>query len=158
MPNLSFRPAKPSDRAFLYAVYASTRMEELAITGWNQEQTALFLEMQFSAQHHHYQQVYQDAEFLIVLSDGLPIGRFYVARWPKEIRIVDLALLPEFRNKGYGATILKAILSEASSDGKPVTLYVERLNPALRLYQRLGFVKTGEQGIYDAMKWAESAR
>lgn len=152
---LSFRPVQPSDQDFLRAVYASTRREELAITGWDDGQKAIFLELQFSAQHHHYQQHYKDAEFLVILSGNQPIGRFYIARWPEEIRIVDLALLPEFRNVGYGSKILGDLISEARAAGKPVTLHVERFNPALRLYQRLGFVKIGEQGVYDAMRWPD---
>ncbi len=156
MPNLSFRPIEPSDRDFLCAVYASTRMEELAIVDWDQGQKSAFLEMQFSAQHNFYQQHYKDAEFLVILLDDRPIGRFYIARWPEEIRIVDLALLPEFRNAGYGTKILGDVISEAAAAGKPVTLHVERFNPALKLYQRLGFVKTGEQGIYDVMACSSS--
>jgi ribosomal protein S18 acetylase RimI-like enzyme len=151
MPNLSFRPIEPSDRDFLCAVYASTRMEELAIVDWDQEQKSAFLEMQFSAQHHFYQQHYQEAEFLIILLDDRPIGRFYIARWTEEIRIVDLALLPEFRNTGHGTKILENLLSEAVTVGKTVTLHVERFNPAIKLYQRLGFVKTGEEGVYNVM-------
>lgn len=156
MHNLSFRPVQPSDHDFLRAVYASTRMEELSMTGWDARQKAMFLEMQFSAQHHHYQQNYKDAEFLVVLSGNQPMGRFYFARWPEEIRIVDLALLPEFRNAGHGTKILGDVICEAANVGKPVTLHVERFNPALKLYQRLGFVKTGEQGVYDAMRWSKS--
>lgn len=156
MCDLSFRPIQPSDHDFLRAVYASTRMEELSMTGWNDGQKAMFLAMQFSMQHQYYQQNYEDVEFLVVLSGNQPIGRLYIARWPEEIRIVDLALLPEFRNVGFGSKILEDVLCEAKSAGKPVTLHVERFNPALRLYQRLGFVKTGEQGVYDALEWPDS--
>ena len=151
MANISFRPIVATDLEFLKAVYASTRLEELAIIGWDQKLKSAFLEMQFSAQHHFYQQHYQEAEFLIILLDDEPIGRFYIARWPEEIRIVDLAILPEFRNTGHGTKILENLLTEAATVGKPVTLHVERFNPALKLYQRLGFVKTGEEGVYNVM-------
>lgn len=152
--NLSFHPVQPTDLEFLCTVYASTRMEELSILGWSEGQKLAFLNMQFLAQHNYYQQCYKDADFLIIHANGQRIGRIYIARWPKEIRIVDVAILPEYRNSGYGTSILQGILSEAATAGKPVTIHVERNNPALQLYRRLGFVKKGEQGVYDEMEWS----
>ncbi|MGH9242345.1 MAG: hypothetical protein ACRD3G_30220, partial [Vicinamibacterales bacterium] len=90
---LSFRPVRPDDEAFLYEVYASTRREELALTDWDEDKKTRFLQMQFGAQHQYYQDYYPDTDFLIILLDELPVGRLYLARWPGEIRIVDLALL-----------------------------------------------------------------
>ena len=71
--------------------------------------------------------------------DGEPAGRLYVHRGESEIRIVDIALLPEHRGDGVGSALLRDLLAEADADGKRVTIHVERLNPALRLYERLGF-------------------
>jgi RimJ/RimL family protein N-acetyltransferase len=153
MPNLSFRPIEDKDSDFLSAVYASTRLEELSVVDWDDAQKTAFLAMQFSAQHQYYQENYKDTDFLIILSNGQPIGRFYLARWPDELRIVDLAILPEFRNNGHGTNILQDVLSEAAALNKPVSIHVERFNPALKLYRRLGFVKKGEHGVYDLMAW-----
>jgi hypothetical protein len=58
---LSLRPFAAADMQFLYRVYAETRTEELAITGWNEAQQQAFLAMQFEAQHRYYQQNYADA-------------------------------------------------------------------------------------------------
>ena len=155
MPNLSFRPIDEADRDFLSAVYASTRTEELAQVDWDEQQKAAFLEMQFSAQHQYYQEHYKGTDFLIILLDNQPIGRFYISRWSSEFRIVDLALLPEFRDTGIGTQILRNVLSEATTLGKPVRIHVERFNPAQNLYRRLGFAKTGEYGVYDLMEWSD---
>src|SRR5262245_44959337 len=92
--SIRFRPIAPGDEPFLSQVYASTRIEELAVTDWNDEQKAAFLQMQFAAQHTFYQENYTSTDFLIVLQDDIPVGRLYVARWKDEIRIVDIALLP----------------------------------------------------------------
>jgi hypothetical protein len=54
-------------------------------------------------------------------------------------RIVDIALLPQYCNRGIGTTLLRDLQSEAAAAGKPLRIHVERFNPALRLYQRLGF-------------------
>lgn len=151
---IRFRPIVPSDDPFLAQVYASTRREELAVTDWNDEQKATFLQMQFTAQHKFYQENYTDTDFLIILQDDTPIGRLYVARWKDEIRIVDIALLPAYRGTGIGTTILQDLLAEAGAAGKPVRIHVERENPALRLYQRLGFVIVEDKGVYLFMERA----
>lgn len=143
-----FHPIAASDESFLSLVYASTRLEELAVTDWTDEQKAAFLQMQFVAQHKFYQDNYTDTDFLVILQDDTPVGRLYVARWVDEIRIVDIALLPAYRGTGIGTTILRDLCAEADAVGKPVRIHVERENPALRLYQRLGFVMIEDKGVY----------
>lgn len=145
---ITFRPIRLDDEPFLSQVYASTRLEELAVTDWNDEQKAAFLRMQFVAQHKFYQDNYTETDFLVILQDDTPIGRLYVACWQEEIRIVDIALLPAYRGTGVGTTILRDLLAEADAAGKPVRIHVERDNPALRLYQRLGFVMIEDKGVY----------
>ena len=145
---VTFRPIRPGDEPFLSQVYASTRLDELAVTDWSDEQKSAFLQMQFVAQYKFYQENYTNTDFLIILQDTIEIGRLYVARWRDEIRIVDIALLPPYRGTGIGTTILQGILAEAEAERKPVRIHVERDNPALRLYQRLGFVMIEDKGVY----------
>ncbi|MBL8254137.1 MAG: GNAT family N-acetyltransferase, partial [Candidatus Competibacter sp.] len=109
----TLRAIQPEDRDFLFRVYASTRAEELALTGWDETQKQAFLAQQFEAQHHHYQTHYQGARFDLILLDGEPVGRLYVARWREEIRIMDIALLPDHRNCGIGGGLLRDLLEEA---------------------------------------------
>jgi ribosomal protein S18 acetylase RimI-like enzyme len=151
---LTFRPIGPEDAAFLYKVYASTRADELALTDWDEAQKEAFLTMQFNAQHQDYQANYTDADFLIILLGDRSIGRLYLDRLETEIRIIDIALLPEYRNSGIGTALLKDILAEAARVGKPVRIHVEMFNPAFRLYQRLGFRKLEDRGVYYFMEWS----
>lgn len=153
--SLSFRPVRPEDMPFLSEVYTSTRLDELTVTGWSAEQIRVFLHMQFNAQHLHYQKYYPEASFAVILREHLPIGRLYVARWPKEIRLIDLALLPAHRNLGIGTRILKELLAEAAATEKPVRIHVEKLNRALTLYQRLGFRHIADKGVYLLLEWVE---
>jgi ribosomal protein S18 acetylase RimI-like enzyme len=153
MPALSLRPITPADVSFLAGVYASTRAEELAITGWSDEDKAVFCRRQFDAQTAHYAANYPEASFQVIERDGVPIGRLYVARWEKEIRIVDITLLPEFRGSGIGTKLLRDLQEEARSAGKSLTIHVERFNPALRLYERLGFRQVEDKGVYLLLKW-----
>jgi GNAT superfamily N-acetyltransferase len=150
---LALRPIQPDDRPFLLAVYGSTREWELALVDWDAAQKAAFIEMQFDAQHTYYQEHYEGAAFDVILVDGQPAGRLYVARSDEDIRIIDVALLPEYCNRGIGSTLVRALQSEAAAAGKRLRIHVERFNPALRLYQRLGFKEIEDKGVYLFMEW-----
>jgi ribosomal protein S18 acetylase RimI-like enzyme len=150
---IHFRPIEDADLPFLYAVYASTREEELAQTAWSEEEKKSFLRMQFEAQHQHYQKHYARASFAVVLQGEVPIGRLYVHRGESDIRIVDIALLPEHRGGGIGSRLLGEILEEARQAGRKVSIHVEHFNPALRLYERLGFTRVDDTGVYYRMEW-----
>jgi ribosomal protein S18 acetylase RimI-like enzyme len=149
---LSFRPIHEEDLAFLARLYATTRAEEMAMVPWTEEQKASFLQMQFDAQHTHYQNHCPDAEFSMVLMDGEPIGRLYLDRREDEHRVVDIALLPEHRGQGLGRALMEDVLAEARAAQKVVRIHVERNNPALRLYDRLGFKEIGDTGVYLLME------
>lgn len=150
---ISFRPIGDDDLPFLARVYASTRREELAAVPWTEEQKTGFLHSQFEAQHAHYRQHYQGASFDVVLVDDEPAGRLYVDEWPGEIRLVDVALLPEHRRRGIGTRLVRGVMARAEAAAKPLTIHVEGFNPALRLYERLGFRRIGEHGPYLLMEW-----
>jgi GNAT superfamily N-acetyltransferase len=142
------RPSEPTDEPLLYEIYASTREDELALVDWTDVQKSAFLRQQFSAQHTFYHEHYADARFDLILQDGAPIGRFYVARWPEKVHILDIALLPPYRNAGIGTGLLRTLLAEAAATGKRASIHVERFNPARRLYERLGFSEVADEGVY----------
>ncbi len=149
---VGLRPVSAEDREFLFQVYASTRTEEMALVDWDDIKKDEFLRMQFAAQDTYYRDNYTSASFWVLLFDSRPCGRLYIDRWGSEIRIVDIALLPDFRNKGIGSAMLKHIMEEGGRLGLPVTIHVEQFNPALSLYQRLGFLPAGENGVYLLMR------
>lgn len=150
---LALRPIRPDDRSFLLAVYRSTREWELTLVDWDAAQKAAFVEMQFDAQHAYYQEQRAGAAFDVILVGGTPAGRLYVARENDEIRIVDIALLPEYCNRGIGSALLRQLQAEARAARKPLRIHVERFNPALRLYERLGFRPIADRGVYLFMEW-----
>lgn len=152
-PDITLRPATDADHVFLRRVYASTRDEEMKLTGWSRDEIESFLDMQFEAQHSYYHKQFGGAEFLVIQKAGKPIGRLYVDRREEEIRIIDIALLPADRRNGIGGALLREIIAEAASAAKLVRIHVERDNPALNLYQRLGFQKVEDQGVYYLMEW-----
>ena len=151
---VSLRAITPADTSFLARVYASSRAEELAVTGWSEEQKEVFCRRQFDAQSEYYAANYPEASFQIIERDGSPIGRLYVSRWEKEIRIVDITLLPDFRGTGIGTNLLRDLQEEARGACKSLTIHVERFNRALTLYQRLGFRQVEDKGVYLLMRWS----
>ena len=137
--------------AFLEALYASTRHDELALTHWSEDERRTFLAEQFKAQHAHYMTHYPDADWLVIIHQRERIGRLYLERWPTQHRIIDIALTPKERGNGFGAAILNDLIDEASEAGKTVSIHVEKNNPAMRLYERLGFEAREDKGVYDLM-------
>jgi ribosomal protein S18 acetylase RimI-like enzyme len=146
-PSLTLRPVGPADEELLLEVYASTRADELAHVPWSDEQKDAFVRRQFEAQLAHYR-TYQGASFDVIERDGVPVGRLFVARWEDEIRLMDIALLPEQRGLGIGTHLIGELLGEAAESGRRLTVHVEVFNPALRLYERLGFRPVDDRGAY----------
>ena len=150
---LNLRPIIDLDQAFLYQVYASARLEEMALVNWSSDQVQAFLQMQFHAQHKAYTENYTQASFQIIEYDHVPIGRLYLARWVDEIRLMDIALLPEFRQRGFGTVLLRQVLAEAQQRHIPVRCHVEFNNPALHWYLREGFRQIEDRGVYLFLEW-----
>jgi ribosomal protein S18 acetylase RimI-like enzyme len=148
---VALRPAQDGDEPFLLRVYAETREQELARVDWSAERKDAFVKMQFAAQTAHYAQ-YGGLSIDIVLVDGEAAGRLLVARWTDEIRIVDIALLANFRGRGAGGELLGALIAEAAVSARRLSIHVERESRALGLYERLGFRTAGERGPYLRMQ------
>lgn len=149
---ISFRPETAGDEAFLYRLFVSTREEEMRMVPWPDEQKATFLRMQFDAQTLHYKKNYANAEYSIILCNGIPAGRLYLHQQLRDLRIMDIVLAPEYRGSGIGTKLLGDVLDRAAAAGHSVSIHVEQENPALRLYERLGFRRIGTNGIYLLME------
>jgi ribosomal protein S18 acetylase RimI-like enzyme len=153
VPAITLDPILASDEPFLYRTFASTRAEEMALTGWNAEQQETFLRMQYDAQRRSYLMQLPEAKYWVIRCDGAAVGRLIAERTAEEIHVVDIALLPEFRKRGIGSTLMESIIKEASQAAKTVRLHVERFNPALCWYERLGFCMVNTGPIYLEMVW-----
>lgn len=157
-PGVRLRPETEADGPFLARLYASTRAEEMRRVPWSDEEKAQFLDWQFQAQHRHYREHYPDCSFQVIERQGEegeaePIGRLYLDEWDDELRLVDVALLPEARGFGIGTALLRGIQTRGRAVGKAVSIHVEHNNPALSLYRRLGFRHVDSNGVYHLMRW-----
>ena len=162
-PDVTLRPARNGpeepecDLEFLLRVYASARADELSRAPWSDEEKEAFLRSQFTLQHDHYHTHYADARYDVICEGGRDVGRYYVDSTEREIRIMDIALLPEHRGRGIGTSLIQDVLEEARAGCGSVSLHVEETNPAKRLYQRMGFVDVEDRGVYMLMEWHAEA-
>jgi len=153
----TLRNAVLEDEPFLLEVFACTRAAEIAQVPWTDEQRQAFLQMQFKAQLSYYHEHYPDADYKVILHDGEPAGRIYVNREPGLTKILDIAVLPEFRNHGIGSELTREILDEAAESGRKVRIYVETYNPSLELFKKMGFSVMEEEGINYLLEWSAPA-
>ena len=152
---LALRPAAPEDYEDLVRVYASTRAGELAqVTWWDDAQKLEFCRMQYDAQKREYDARFPDAEYDVILLEGRAVGRLWVGRDESDVRLLDIALLPEAQNRGVGTALLKRLMEESKRTGKRLRHMVFILNKdALRFYERLGFEIFEDVGGYQHMEW-----
>ncbi len=155
---VALHPVAPEDEAFLLDLYASTRADELAQVPWSAEQKQAFVRMQFDAQRREYDARFPDAEYDVIRLDGQPIGRLWIGRDATQIRLLDIALLPEAQNRGVGGALLRLLIAEARQTGKQLRHMVFMSNQnAKRFYERLGFRVIEDLGAYQHMEWQAGA-
>ena len=150
------RPATSEDEPFLRQLFASTRADELSLLTLDESQKEMFITVQFNGQRQQYAIAYPQADHSVILFNDEPVGRMIVASSEAAISLVDIALLPKYRNGGIGTGLIQALLKEAATAGKAVRLSVFAASPAIRLYERLGFSRIGGDAVYLEMKWLPS--
>ena len=152
---ISLRPFRAEDQELLFAIYAGTRQDEVSAFGWSTSQQEVFLRMQFNAQRRGYEAAYPQADHQIICLAGQPVGRIMVQRDSDYMQLVDIALLSEYQGRGIGGALLRELAAQSDQAGVPVRLQVHKTNSgARRLYERLGFIQTGEDEIYFQMERA----
>lgn len=147
------RPMLNADLPFLLSLYASTRAHELAALNWTDEQQRFFINSQFQLQHHYYQQQFHAAQFHVITANNENIGRLYYGWEGKDLRLIDIALLPEYQNQGIGGVLMRKLMLEVATGSGSLLLHVELNNPARTWYLHLGFIAGTDDGIYQKLSW-----
>jgi GNAT superfamily N-acetyltransferase len=151
---LTLRPVTNEDEPFLLALYGSTRDAELGQVEWAEGQREVFVRWQFDLQRREYDARFPDARYQLILIDGEPAGRIWVGEDEEQIRLLDIALLPQFQQRGAGTILLGELMKEATRAGKLLRHMVFVLNnDAHRFYERLGFVVIEDIGAYKHMEY-----
>lgn len=157
IPGVALRASTQADQPFVAALFATTRETERANFQGDESLWSMLMEQQARLQEHHYRTHYDGATIDIMERDGQPIGRLCLCEFDDEIRLMDIALLPEVRNGGLGTRVIRTVMDAAAERGKAVRIHVEQFNPAWRLYKRLGFKFLEDRGIYQFMEWRPKA-
>ena len=151
---LILRPVTPEDEEFLIAVYGRTREDELAQAEWAEGQQDQFVRWQYGLQQREYQSRFPDGDYRVIVINDRPAGRIWVGSDDEQIRLLDIAILPEFQNRGIGTILLRRLIDEASQANKFLRHMVFVLNnDAHRFYERLGFAVIEDFGAYKHMEW-----
>ena len=156
LDRISLRPVTDADASFLLELYKSSRGDDLRGLGWDEVRISEFLTMQHEAQLRFDANEYKRPTDQMVLRDGELIGRLIYEPRENEIRCVDIALLPEYRNAGVGAYLIRQLQDEAKRRNKPLRLQVIRFSRAVGLFERLGFQRISETGTHFQMEWTAS--
>lgn len=149
----ALRPMTASDNAFVESLYRSTR-DDLRLLNAEDDFIEELIGWQRHAQTEGYGDMFPNAMYFIAEYHGERIGRIILDFGDAEIRVVDIALIPAARGKGYGAQVLQTVQLVAGKVLAPVALTVrcDHLQ-AKQLYARLGFVVEGAQMPFQRMVW-----
>jgi GNAT superfamily N-acetyltransferase len=150
--DVRLRPYQPGDLLFLQALYATTRVREMALAPWPEQQKTAFLRQQLTAREAHYAAAHPHAANDIVVVGGRDAGRLMVDRTGGQVLVVDVALLPAFRSRGIGTALMMRVLADAAELGLPVRLHADPDGDARRLYLRLGFTSVSSDGVRELME------
>ena len=134
-PTLFRRTAGSADQPWLKRLFAQLRGLDAAMV----EACPALLEQQWQLQQRIFASDFPGARTELILLDGQPIGVLTLDERQDSLRIVEIGLKPHQRGRGVGEQLLLEVIAHADLQGKPLELAVMRHNPAVRLYQRLGF-------------------
>jgi len=149
---IQLRAAEEKDASFIEAVYRTTREAELNLTNWSEFQKSAFISMQSAAQLSDYKKKFPAARFQVIVYKKKDIGRFFTCETENEIRLLDITILPEYTGKGIGTNLLQRLIQRSNKVQRKISLHVIASNPAMKLYQRLGFVQIKKDGLYYYME------
>jgi len=153
LSHVSLRSETEQDRSFLEELFIATREEWPGFRDLAPASRSRILKEQFHIQHQQYKQ-YPHTWFNIISVDDQPVGRIYVCQNPMELRVIDLSLLPQYRQHGIGTQLLRSIQAEATRTQLPLRLQVHQFNSARHFYQKLGFQEESRNSSHVQLMWS----
>ncbi|HEY8291619.1 MAG TPA: GNAT family N-acetyltransferase, partial [Thermomicrobiales bacterium] len=141
MPEYQVRQATDADDDFLYRLHVAAMRDLVAqVWGWDD-----------AWQERYFADHFDPAHSRIITVNGKDVGVVAVEWGAADAFIANIEILPEYQGLGLGATLIRGIIAEGETRNLPVRLQVLKVNPARRLYERLGFVITGETATHVLM-------
>jgi ribosomal protein S18 acetylase RimI-like enzyme len=147
----ALRPAAPADAAFLASLFRSTRPELAMLPAGLADQ---LIAQQQLLQELGYRQAFPEARTLVIESIGTCVGKLVLDEQRQQLRVVDIAVDPACRGRGFASAVLRQLQQQALETGRDVVLSVAIDNaPALRLYCSLGFEEEARDAVRASMRW-----
>jgi ribosomal protein S18 acetylase RimI-like enzyme len=100
-----------------------------------------------------FQQQWSLPEVSILVVDGADVGWMQSSVQGDELFLKQLFVDGPCQNRGIGTQVLRQLIADAERTRHSVRLDVVKINPALRLYKRLGFRIVGEDERKFFMKY-----
>jgi ribosomal protein S18 acetylase RimI-like enzyme len=143
VPVFELRRARASDYDFVVRLYRDTMQPLLTrLNAWD-ESDAL----------SRFKRYFKVRETQIIGFDGKDVGFVQVSETRNQITLAQIHIATQYRDRGIGTHLVQVLLRDAAAKGKPVLLSVVRGNRARVLYERLGFLVTGEDATRLHMGW-----
>lgn len=139
MQDILLKRRTENDSEFFMKLFAEIKSSELQLNTWPEPIRTQMINMQFNAYESYMNVEFPDNKDYLILYQSAKAGRLQLNTDEMGIRIINISLSPPYRNKGIGAKIINDLTLEANQKNKPIFLDVDKINPALNLYSRLGF-------------------
>jgi ribosomal protein S18 acetylase RimI-like enzyme len=157
LPQFDWKSPADTDQPFLMQLYASTRDDLRGIDG-DCAMVASLIAMQRRFQEAGWREHFPAAQQRLIALRGAPIGRLVIDNGPRELRLVDISLLPQARGQGHGSAIVRALQRCAADAGLQLALTVKSDNGrARRLYRALGFEPRSADALSEQLVWRAAA-
>jgi ribosomal protein S18 acetylase RimI-like enzyme len=138
---LRLRPVTSEDYEYLYNLHVASMKEYVERTwGWDEE-----------FQQKGFRKHFDPADLQIITLDNESVGVVSIRRNATEFFLRAIEIHPEYQRREIGTYIIRSILDEADGEAVPVILYVLKVNPARKLYERLGLRIVGETATHYTM-------
>lgn len=132
--DVCLRPYNDKDFEFVRGLYFETmRWAIEPLFGWDEDR-----------QKTSFTEWFKADEASIIAADGQDAGWIQRRLDKRSVFLGSIYIAPAMQRKGIGSSVIKTLLGTAARERKAITLAVMKVNPALALYQRLGFVITDE--------------
>jgi ribosomal protein S18 acetylase RimI-like enzyme len=144
LSSIELRPATPDDYEFAYRVHCAAMRPSVEETyGWDE-----------AWQEGYFRERFDPSRWQIIRYREVDVGVFAVEDGGDSLFLALIAILPEYQHRGIGTALICRLQRSAKEDDVPLTLRVLKVNRARELYERLGFVVTGETDTHYQMRWS----
>lgn len=154
--DIRLRKRSECDSAFLFQLFSQIKKVELHFDLFPEEISSRILQMQYNAWEEMVRTRYSGSDDFIIMFDSERVGRVQFSETAEELRIINISILPLFQGEGIGTEILRKLLTDATRKKLQATLEVDKSNPAINLYRRLGFTEYQDGQLKTLMKYPTS--